>query len=101
MKYVAHRELQYSLKGDNVRNKVAVYIGEPYLLEQDQVNFTIHEGAAGCSIVIESNDINITEEAYGADLLQALQLAVNIDPILKNLNKQYDFYFVSGEPYFE
>jgi len=101
MKYIAHRELEYSLKGDKARNKVAVRISEPYLLKKDQVNFNFDEGAAGCSISIEGNDISVKEEAYGADLLQALQLAVNIDPILKNLSKKYDFYFASGEPYFD
>lgn len=101
MKYVVHRELEYSAKNASKRNKLSIHIGEPYLLEKDQVNFNFDAGAAGCSIIIEGSDISIKEVAYGADLLQALQLAVNIDPILVNLSKKYDLFFASGEPYFE
>jgi len=61
MKFVAQRELQYSLKGDKARSKVIVSIGEPYLLRKEQVNFNFDEGAAGCSILIEGNGINIKE----------------------------------------
>jgi hypothetical protein len=38
---------------------------------------------------------------YGADSIQALQLAVDIEPMLKHLSKLYDFYFPSGEGYFD
>ena len=38
---------------------------------------------------------------YGADSIQALQLAVDIEPVLKRLSERYDFYFPSGEGYFD
>ena len=38
---------------------------------------------------------------YGADSLQALQLAADIEPVLKRLSKRYDFYFPTGEGYFD
>ena len=38
---------------------------------------------------------------YGADLLQALQLAADIEPILKRLSKNYELFFATGEPYVE
>ncbi len=38
---------------------------------------------------------------YGADSLQALQLAVDIEPILKRLSNRYDFFFPNGDGYFD
>ncbi len=101
MKYIAHREINYSIKDTSARKRLVISIGEPHLLEKGQVNFNFDEGAAGCAITIVGDDININEVSYGADLLQSLQLAVNIDRILKGLSKKYDFYFTTGEPYFE
>ena len=40
-------------------------------------------------------------EIYGADSIQALQLAVDIEPMLKHLSERYDFYFPTGEGYFD
>jgi hypothetical protein len=40
-------------------------------------------------------------EIYGADSIQALQLAVDIEPVLKRPSKRYDFYFPTGEGYFD
>jgi acyl carrier protein len=41
------------------------------------------------------------EKIYGADSLQALQLAVNVEPTLIRIGKKYDLYFPTGEGYFE
>jgi len=41
------------------------------------------------------------ENVYGADTLQALQLASDVEPILKRLSKKYDIYYPIGEDYFE
>ncbi|CAJ9896833.1 Uncharacterised protein [Burkholderia pseudomallei] len=39
---------------------------------------------------------------YGADAVQALELAVqDMEHYLLRLSKKYDFYFDDGEPYFE
>ena len=35
-------------------------------------------------------------DVYGADSLQALQLAANIEPVLQRLSKHYDFYAGEG-----
>jgi hypothetical protein len=39
--------------------------------------------------------------AIGADSIQALQLAVDVDRVLRRLSKHYDFYFPTGEAYFD
>jgi hypothetical protein len=99
-KYIAERKLLYSEKGSNDRREMVIRIGVPYLLEVGMVSFPIKQGFAGCHIDIDG--INETyPDVYGADTLQALQLATNIEPFLKRLQKQYDLFFVTGEPYFE
>jgi hypothetical protein len=40
-------------------------------------------------------------DTYGADSLEALQLAADTEPILKILSERYDFYFPTGEGYFD
>lgn len=105
--WIAQRDLLYSPKGENERKHLTVRIGKPYLLEKDMVNFQFAEGTAGCTVqfiglekenVFEGENVH---EVYGADTLQAIQLASDIEPILKRLSKKYDIYFPCGEPYFE
>jgi len=40
-------------------------------------------------------------DVYGMDSLQAVNMASNIDAVLERLGKKYDFYWSSGEPYFD
>ena len=40
-------------------------------------------------------------KVYGADSLQAVHLASDVEFFLKGLQKKYDLYWLSGEPYFE
>ena len=106
-KWIAQRELLYSLKGSPQRSELLIRISEPYLVKDGSVNFNIAEGTAGCTVefiglepgeVFEHDNIH---EVYGIDSLQALELAVNIEPALKRLNRKYDIYFPCGELYFE
>jgi len=99
-KCIAERKLLFSKKEDDNLKEVTIKIGEPYLLKNDDVAFEFTEGTAGCNLEFEGmNEVN--EIVYGADLIQALQLAVDIEPLIKSLSKKYNFYFPSGEPYFE
>lgn len=55
---------------------------------------------AGCDVEIDGLDerkINY----YGMDSLQAINLASDIDPLIKRLSAKYDFFWLTGEPYFE
>ena len=99
--WIAERKLTYTLKGDSNKNELTIRIGKPYLLEEGKVNFPIHEGAAGCSVEFDGLDDGYLDEVYGADSIQALQLAADVEPILKRYSEKYDFYFPTGEPYFE
>jgi len=41
-------------------------------------------------------------EIYGADALQAIELASSsVEPFLRRLYKKYDLFYPSGEPYFD
>ena len=99
--YVAERELNYAEKGGSERKGVSVRIGQPYLVQDGTVNFAVDGDTAGCVVVIEGLPEEVLETYYGADLLQALQFAADIEPLIQRLSKKYDFFFPSGEPYFE
>ena len=98
---IAERRLLYTLKGSNDRKPFAIRVFAPNEVEANEVGFRFDDGAARCSVQFDGLPGIAPEETYGADSLQALQLAVNIEPILKRMNKEYDFYFPSGERYFD
>lgn len=101
-KSIAERELLYSLKGKSTRQKLIIRIGAPYLLDKSSaVNFKFDPGTAGCTIEFDGLPENLVEEVFGADSLQALALAADVDPYLKGLGKKYDFYWPTGESYFD
>ncbi len=100
-KSIAERELLYSLKGKSTRQKLVVRISAPYLVDESMVNFKFDHGTAGCTIEFDGLPESFVEKVYGADSIQALELATDVDPYLKCLEKKYDFYWPSGESYFD
>lgn len=105
--WIAKRELVYSLKGTETRTELVIRISEPYLVKRGTVNFAFSEGTAGCTVEViglktgEAFENKNSHEIYGADSMQALELAVNIEPLLKRLSTKYDIYFPTGESYFD
>jgi hypothetical protein len=100
--YIAERKLLYSLKGSNTRKEFVVRLGAPYLVKEGMVNFPVgKEGCWGCHVEIEGLDEKYLEEVYGADSLQAVNMASNVESFLKRLQKKYDLFWLSGEPYFD
>jgi hypothetical protein len=63
--------------------------------------FSGTENAAACRFEIVGLPEMISDVCYGADSLQALQLATDIDGILRKLSEKYDFYFLDDSPYFD
>jgi hypothetical protein len=90
-KCIAERKLLYSPKSSDERIELIIRVGEPYWVK---------EGMAACPIEYEGL-IEDYSDVCGADLLQALHLAADVEPFLKSLTKIYDFYFPTGEPYFD
>jgi len=98
---IAQRRLLYSLKGNNERIPFVVQILAPRELKEGEVEFDFNEGTAVCSVQFMGLPGATPEHIYGADSLQALQLAADVEPILKRLSQKYDFYFPTGEGYFD
>ena len=98
--YIAERKLLYSFKGRAEKNEVVVLIGAPYQVERDMVNFSIGDGLVGCRIEIEGLPTK-GHDVYGVDSVQVLHIACNIESLLERLQKKYDLYWLTGEPYFE
>jgi hypothetical protein len=100
-KVVAERRLQFSIKGSHNRGDLSIKVGEPYVVVPGSVNFDVDDQTGACEVEISGLPKRFHDVVYGADTLQALQLATNIDPLLRRLEDRYDFYFPTGEPYFE
>lgn len=99
-KFIAERKLLYSLKGSDIRKEFAVGICAPYPVEQSMVSYPIGEGFAVCELRLDGLDEE-GEKFFGADSLQAVNLASNVEAFLKRLQQRYDLFWLSGEPYFE
>ena len=98
-KFIAERELLYSLKGESTRKKLVVKISAPYLVDQSMVNFKFDPGTAGCTIEFDGIPES-SIEVHGVDTLHALKLAADIDPYLRGLERKYDLFWLSGDAYF-
>jgi hypothetical protein len=99
--FVAKRRLKYSAKGSDERIDIVVSIGAPFIVEEGTVDFPVDGEISGCCVEIIGLPREVREVYYGADQLQALQLAANIDPLVRRFERQFDFFFCTGEPYFE
>lgn len=98
--FIAERHLLFSGKGEALKKELVIRIGEPYQLKEGEVSFDVSDGVFGCHVQVDGIDENYTE-VYGADSIQALNLATNLEPFLKRMQKKYDLYWSSGDPYFE
>ena len=98
--WIAHRKLLYSPKGNLKRNELLIRIGKPYRPNRESVGFPIDEDVAGCLVEFVGLDKEFCLDTYGADSLQALQLAADVEPMLRRLSEEYDLFFPDGEPYF-
>ena len=53
-----------------------------------------------CHVDMEGLDEH-SFDVYGTDSMQAVNLASNIESVIKKLSAKYDFFWATGEPYFE
>lgn len=92
-KVIAERQLIFAPKGTNIRKELVIRVGVPYWLE---------DGVAACPMEWDGLfDKSELSDSRGTDLLQALYLAVDIEPLLRKLQNKYDFYWPNGDAYFE
>jgi len=99
-RYIAERHLLFSKKNDGVRKKLAVGICAPKVVAQDGVQFPVDGVMSVCHVEMEGLDEH-SFDVYGTDSMQAVNLASNIETVIKRLSSQYDFFWATGEPYFE
>ena len=99
--WIAKRDLEYSRKGSSERLNLSICVFAPFELTEGSVNFAFQPGAAGCIVQTFGLPKDVTETAYGADTIQALELACNVDGLLRRFRREFDLYFPDGEPYFE
>lgn len=98
-KAVAERGLLFSVAGELDRTPFTLRVTRPELIE-GAANFAFDIGAARCSIEFEGLP-EPSIEMHGIDKLHALAQAVDVDVILKGMQKKYSFYWPTGEPYFD
>lgn len=100
MKYIAERKLLFSEKNAQSTKELVIKISEPFIATENNVKISVDGVTAGCHVEIEGLDES-GYDLYGMDSLQAINLASNIDPLLERLSDKYDFFWITGEPYFE
>ncbi len=98
---IAERNLFFSLKGSNERSLLIIRIFAPRKVVAGDVDFDFAEGTAVCVVQFQGLSGAEAVQIYDADTVQALQLASDVDSTLERWTKKYDFYFPSGENYFE
>ena len=97
---IAERKLLYSPKGSSDRRPFTVRLSAPVLIGKETKSFPVDEGAASCTLQFDGlNEVSF--DVHGIDLIHALAQAANIDGYLRAMTNKYDFYWLSGEPYFD
>jgi hypothetical protein len=92
---IAERKLLYSLRHDQRRKDCTIRLGAPYFVVRDA------QPCSRCDIQIMGLNETLPD-VYGADALQAVTFAANaIESLLQRLQDKYDFYHLSGNPYFD
>ncbi len=89
-RFIAERRLIAESLENNQRKNIVIRIGIPYWIEENEV--------AGCSVTFEGL-FESFHDLKGIDLLQALQIASNIDIYLAAMSDRFKFFWESGEPY--
>jgi hypothetical protein len=98
---IAERHLIFSEKGKSERKPLVIRIFAPMPVDPASVSFRVAPGTAVCSVKFDGMPEEPVGDTYGADTFQALQLAADIEPVLRRLSERYDFYFPTGEGYFD
>lgn len=90
--WIAERKLVVEVMATGERKDLTIRIGMPCWLPDEEF--------ASCPVEWDGLFERVAD-AKGIDLVQALQLASDIDPLLERLKAKYNFYWPSGEGYFD
>lgn len=99
---VAERVLLFSESDDMALKEFKVKIFSPMLISPESADSRFDEGAA-ISIIELSGLAEPDVEIHGIDGIHALRQASDVDIVLRGVAKKngYQFFWPSGEPYFE
>src|SRR5260370_24991602 len=86
---IAERHLFFSEKGKSERKPLVIRIFAPRPVDPASVSFPIADGTAVCKVKFDGISDETLGDTYGADSLQALQLAVDVEPALKRLTTKH------------
>ena len=89
---IAERRLILEVIETGERRSLTIRVGVPYWMPGNEV--------ASCPREYEGL-FDTVADACGMDLLQALELAADVDSMLKEQTNKYKFYWLDGEPYFD
>jgi hypothetical protein len=99
---IAERKLTFSSKEDSARKPLLIRIFAPTPVNPGSPLFRSDADTSSCIFEFEGIPDVKPNETFGADSIQALQLAIaDVEGILKRLSGRYDFFFSTGEGYFE
>jgi hypothetical protein len=98
--YIAKRHLLFSKKGDGTPKRLTVGLCEPVVVAQEEVRYPVDGVMSKCHVEFEGLSEH-SFDVFGTDSLQAINLASNIEVVIKRLSEEYDFFWATGEPYFE
>lgn len=97
---IATRHLVFSHVGEESRRDLFIRIHAPYQLREGDISYNVEGGVAGCEVEFDGL-AGETRIVHGMDTIQALEMAVDVERILRRLSRKYTFFWPSGEPYFE
>lgn len=89
-KYIAERLLIAESMLNGERKDIIIRVGMPYWIKEGEL--------AGCSVQFEGLFSEFGDRK-GVDLLQALQIASDIDIFLAAKSDEFNFFWPTGESY--
>lgn len=97
---VATRRIAYAERNGLASGILEVRVMLPQVVDADECSSVSPPSSYSCRVSFDAFP-RLDYEVHGADAIQALELAVNIDPVLQSLQHKYVLSFLDGEPYFE
>jgi hypothetical protein len=99
-RYIAERQLWFAAKKNGIRKRMLVGVRPPVVVAQDEVKYAVDGVMSKCHVELEGLNEH-SFDVFGTDSLQAINLASNIEAVIERLSNEYDFFWATGEPYFE
>jgi hypothetical protein len=100
MEHCAERRLLCREKFGDGYFDVTFAVRKPRPPDSDEMLFLQDECARVCEVEIRGLDEPVVKY-FGLDSMQAINLASDLEPLVKRLSERFDFFWSTGEPYFD